>query len=158
MLLTSAAVLFFSCSDEKKESKVLSTDTTASVNLEELGNNFNTAWNKKDSAAIVNMMADDVLMLSGKEKFAGKKEVADKWVHYNMPVSANLKIDPLQGNTSSGLAYGAGTWSLDVNVPGKPARKASGNHTMVWKKQKDDSWKMVLINIENHITPPAEPK
>jgi ketosteroid isomerase-like protein len=153
-LLLGAAVFSFAACNQSQNgeatSETMNNGSANTVNVDSLDRAFDEGWNKDDSAAIVNSLADDVVFLSGRTKLTGKQAVAENFVHNQMPVTSNLKTDVAQSGSSETVAYSAGTWTLDVNVPGQPTQNVSGNHTFVYKKQADGSWKASLINIEDH--------
>ena len=151
-----AKILFFaaafaalvSCTNKSENAKGLSAQ--AAADAKQFMSAFREAWNRKDSVAVMNMVADDAVLLSGKAKLTGKKEVLDRWVRRNMPVTGNLKLEELRSDTGDNLACTAGTWSVDVTPPNRPATTASGNHTFVLKKGGDGNWKMIVLNLEDH--------
>ena len=152
LLLGAAIVSFAACNQKENSSEHLVAGKTDVVrgNIDSLDNAFDENWNKDDSAALVNSLADDVILLSGRDKYQGKKEVAEKWISGHLPITANLKTEVVQKGADAETAYSAGTWSLELNLPGKPAQTVTGNHTFIYRKQADGSWKTALINIEDH--------
>lgn len=149
LLMATFFFALFSCENKKDgEAQVLSAQTTT-ADAKSLMTSFEEAWNKDDSAAVANMMADDVLLISGKTKFKGKKEITDNWISRHIPITTNLKITDHQAGAGSDIVYSTGTWQLDIMQDGKLKGTSFGNHTFLWKKQDDGSHKLILLNMED---------
>ncbi|GAB4051451.1 YybH family protein [Spirosoma litoris] len=135
-----AATLLASCSQ--------STDT---VNIQDLNRQFINAWNDKDSTKIISLLADDAHFLQGSTHFKGKAEVADKWVRETLPTLTDLKTNVVSSESDSKIAYEAGTFSVDVLPlnPKDPHAYGEGNYILLWKKGSDNSWKLSYAQLED---------
>ncbi|QMW03632.1 YybH family protein [Spirosoma foliorum] len=135
-----AATLFASCSQ--------STDT---VNIQDLNRQFINAWNDKDSTKIISLLADDAHFLQGSTHFKGKAEVADKWVRETLPTLTDLKTNVVSSESDSKIAYEAGTFSVDVLPlnPKDPHAYGEGNYILLWKKGSDNTWKLSYAQLED---------
>ncbi|MVM32109.1 DUF4440 domain-containing protein [Spirosoma sp. HMF4905] len=135
-----AATLFASCSQ--------STDT---VNVQDLNRQFINAWNDKDSTKIISLLADDAHFLQGSTHFKGKAEVADKWVRETLPTLTDLKTNVVSSESDSKIAYEAGTFSVDVLPlnPKDPHAFGEGNYILLWKKGGDNTWKLSYAQLED---------
>lgn len=153
LLLAAAFVVLASCgTDEDDKTYKLEVPTRNNADVKRLMSTFNEAWNRKDSAALMNLIADDAVILAGRDKVSGKNEIAEIWLRNTLPVTNNLKITDVQNGAGPEIAYSAGTWTMDLMVPGQPVAASSGNHTFVWKRVADSTWKLTLINIEDYAS------
>lgn len=150
MFLLLAAMAIISCDNNKADAKDPETKEEAKVDVAALNKAFDAAWDAKDSAMVVGMLADDVRLLEARDNLSGKAEVASKWVGKNIGVAGNLKTNILTSETDGARAYEAGTFSLDVTLPEQKPFEVTGNYIFIWKKQADNSWKINYIQIENH--------
>jgi ketosteroid isomerase-like protein len=155
-LVMATGLIFASCSnsngvDSKTTTAENKTDSPK-VSSKELNQSFDQAWNNHDSTKLFSLLADDVQMLSGKIHFDGKTEVMNKFIRRNLPVTGNLKTTVISTGEDNGIAYEAGTFSLDVTPPNTKAFVDKGNYNFVWKKGADDTWKVSCINMEDSPT------
>jgi len=138
-IVITAALLASGCSS--------STDT---VNIQDLNQQFISAWNNKDSDKVISFLADDVHFLEGNSHFKGSEEVAQKWVRETMPTLADLKTSVASSAADTKTAYEAGTYSVDV-LPAtqqEPHGIGEGNYILIWKKGTDDTWKLNYAQLE----------
>lgn len=120
-----------------------------SVSVDSLTGIFNEGWNKKDSSAIMNVIAQNAVVINDSLIHNGHKAIADHWVSGGVKVISNIKTTSVIKNSDNILAYNSGTYSLDLTPPGEPVLKEKGNYSMVWTKQQDGNWKLTLIHIED---------
>lgn len=120
------------------------------VNIQEMNQQFISAWNNKDSEKIVGYLGEDVQFLQGEAHYRGKSEVAQKWVRETMPTLNNLKTSTVSSGTDTQTAYEAGTYSVDVlpPAPGQPGGIGEGNYILLWKKGADNTWKLAYAQLE----------
>lgn len=135
--------LLASCSGPK-------TDAASAVNVQSLNQQFIGAWNAKNTAALDTLLADDVQYAQGETRFNGKSEVSDKWVRATMGTISDLKTYVTNTGSDATMAYEAGTFSTDVlpETPGQPQGEGEGNFLLLWKKQKNNSWKLSYVQLE----------
>ncbi|SHF13019.1 YybH family protein [Flavisolibacter ginsengisoli] len=151
-IFMAASAMIVSCTNSKGEEKDKSaepTKTTATVTSKELNQQFDNAWNSKDSSKLISMLADDVQLLSAATHMNGRTEVTERFIRHNLPVTSNLRTNVVSTGESDALAYESGTFSLDVAPPGAKPFVNNGNYTFVWKKQADQSWKVSSIVMED---------
>jgi ketosteroid isomerase-like protein len=149
--LVLAALSWSACKQSTgTENKITNNETATVSAIDSVNTAFDEAWNKKDSAAVVSMLADDIIMISGKSILKGKEELAKNFVGRQMPVAGNLKVKKERVDASGNLGYETGTWSLQVSLPGKTPFEQTGNYNFVWKKDADKNWKVSVINMEDH--------
>jgi ketosteroid isomerase-like protein len=132
-------LLFASCTKEEP------------VKVQELNQQFISAWNNKDSDKIISLLAEDVHFLQGEVHFNGKSEVADKWVRATMGTIKDLKTNVVSSGTDNQTAYEAGTFSVDVlpSGPNQPHGIGEGNFILLWKKGADGAWKLSYAQLED---------
>ena len=132
-------LLFASCTKEEP------------VKVQELNQQFISAWNNKDSDKIISLLAEDVHFLQGEVHFNGKSEVADKWVRATMGTIRDLKTNVVSSGTDNQTAYEAGTFSVDVlpSGPNQPHGIGEGNFILLWKKGSDGAWKLSYAQLED---------
>lgn len=120
------------------------------VSIEKLSASFTTAWNKRDSAAVVNLLADDAMLMTGKSLIKNRDSLIYILVSQQMHVTQQLNFQILQSGMSNDLGYESGNWSMQIAFPNQKPVDLTGNYTLIWKKQKDKSWKIGMMELENH--------
>lgn len=120
------------------------------VNIQDLNQQFISAWNNKDSDKIIGFLAEDVHFLQGSTHFRGKSEVAQKWVRETLPTLTDLKTNVVSSAVDTQTAYEAGTYSVDVlaDGPQQPRGIGEGNFILLWKKAPDNTWKLNYAQLE----------
>jgi len=119
------------------------------VNVDSLNAVFLSGWNNKDSAAIMNTIADNAIVMNDALIHEGTDSIAKNWISGGVKVLSNINTVSLIQKGSESLAYDAGTYSLDLTIPGGPVLKEKGNYSMVWAKQDDGEWLLTLVHIED---------
>ena len=133
------------CSKGKKTSGIESNQNP--VNVDSLNAVFIAGWNKKDSAAIMNTLSDNAIVMNDSLVHKGKQEIASKWVSGGVKALSNVRTVSMVKNGNNNIAYDGGTYSLDITLP-NVTLKERGIYTLVWEKQKE-SWKLTLVHIED---------
>jgi ketosteroid isomerase-like protein len=123
--------------------------TSSSVRVDSLNAIFLAGWNNKDSAAIMSTLSPNAVVMNDSLIHTGKEAIAKNWVSGGVKVLSNIKITPSIQNSNDGLAYDAGTYSLDLAIPGGPVLKEKGNYSLVWTRQTDGQWQLTLVHIED---------
>lgn len=150
-LFLAAALLWTACkSGTESISSAVMDESKSMAALDSVNRAFEAAWNRKDSATVVDMFADDIIMISGKGIWEGKAELAGNFVSRNMPVANDLKIKKEKTDVSGNLGYETGTWSLRAKLPDQPEFDQTGNHTFIWKKDQMKNWKLSVMDMEDH--------
>jgi uncharacterized protein (TIGR02246 family) len=103
------------------------------------------AWEKADASLIAALFAPDGILLGRNGKFfKGPKEILERQKKVMEGAGQGVKstvttVDLwLDGDT----AYETGTYSYKYQENGKPVNE-EGRYVTIWKKQSDDSWKIV---------------
>jgi len=125
--------------------------TSEPVNVQELNQQFITAWNTKSADKITSFLADDVQFVQGSSHWTGKSEVASKWVQATLPTLNDLKTSVVSSGADTKTAYEAGTFSVDVlpTSTSEPHGVGEGNFILLWKKGEDNSWKLSYAQLED---------
>lgn len=75
-----------------------------------------------------------------------------------MPASSDFKVDVLEIEGWSDLAYVRGTYSMTYTLPGDSGpTKESGKYIEVWRRQPDGSWKVIRDIWNSDLPMPAPP-
>lgn len=68
----------------------------------------------------------------------------------------SFQADKVVVARSGDLAYETGTYSLTLSGPDQEPSKEAGNYVVVWRKQADGDWKVVIdAPISDPLEPPA---
>ena len=162
VLALSLAVLFSCGTGEDDKTFRLDVPTHHQVEVNALMNRFSEAWNRKDSAALMGLFSNDIVVLIGRKRLSGKDSVAETLLHAKLPLTANLRITEVQSGAGPEVAYSAGTWTLNVSAPGQPTTVAAGNHNFIWEyvapetpatAGSDSAWRLTLVSIESYSSP-----
>ena len=167
LLLGGAALLLTACSGNNPPATTNAANPTAApttegtaatsatdgaaANVADLDQKFVSAWNAKNASQVTDMLADDVQFLQGETHFSGKAEVTNKWVTPTITTISNLKTNSFSSGSDAGMAYEAGTFSVDVlpTATEKETGAGSGNYVFLWKKASDGNWKISLAQLED---------
>lgn len=149
-LIALAALSWTACKQSTGSENLASRNVVAIAAVDSLNKAFDDAWNKKDSAAVVALFADDVMMIAGRDLMKGKDAVAKGFVSSQIPYGGGLQTNKESKGASGDLGYHAGTWSLKVAMPNQQPRESTGNYSFVCKKVEDGSWKFSVLSVDNH--------
>ncbi|WP_299823868.1 nuclear transport factor 2 family protein [uncultured Pontibacter sp.] len=121
------------------------------VDVQKLNQDFIGAWNSKDSEKVIAMMGEDVQFLQGEMQLRGKSEVSNRWVRETINTINNLRLSNVSSSVGEDLAYGAGTFTVDVLPAGpeEPHGVGEGNYVLIWKKGEDGEWKLNYAQLED---------
>ena len=120
------------------------------MNVQGLNQEFIGAWNSNDPDKVISYLAEDVQFLQGETHFRGKSEVANKWVKDTYTTIGDLKTNVVSSGADGGIAYEAGTFSVDVLPSGPDQLRGigEGNFILLWKKSADGDWKLSYAQLE----------
>ncbi len=127
------------------------TKAESDVNIQDLNNQFITAWNNNSSDKVDALLADDVQFIQGEVHYKGKNEVSQKWVRETIGTISDLKTNVVSSGEDSRIAYEAGTFSVDVlpTSPEMPHAYGEGNFILLWEKGQDGAWKLQYAQLED---------
>lgn len=127
--------------------KVTPVTESASVNTDSLIQQWNQAWNAHDSASIMNLMNDAVILIGETNQVRGKDSIGRAFVGKNAPVLRDLKTRILTSGNSGNLAFVYGTYEHDVQLPDTLLKGIHGNFSLVYQHH-NENWKLNVIQIE----------
>jgi ketosteroid isomerase-like protein len=106
-----------------------------------------TAWGSGVIDKVMNIYADDAVVISGQNKMAGKDSIANGW-KYVAPYAKNFKTYESVFSVSNDMVFIEGLFTFDWNKDNYSAL-AKGVAIVVWKKQADNTWK-ITYHEEDH--------
>jgi ketosteroid isomerase-like protein len=121
----------------------------AEVNVDSLRSVFLAGWNNKDSTAIMNTIAENAVVMNDSLIHSGTHAISKNWVSGGVKVLSNIKTNSSISDGNGNIAYDGGTYSLDLTPPGGPVLKERGNYSLVWARQKNGEWRLILVHIED---------
>jgi ketosteroid isomerase-like protein len=137
-----------SCNQQGKSDDKMSQDEKF-VDVDSLNQVFLSGWNNQDSAAIMNTINDNAVVMNDSLIHKGRDAIATKWISGGVKVINNVRTNPLTEDADRHIAYQGGTYTLNITPPGGPILKEMGNYSLVWKKEEDNNWKLTMIHIED---------
>jgi len=148
LILLSFCIALISCNTTVDKNQANEFPTT-SVNVDSLNAVFLEGWNIKDSALIMKTFAANAIVMNDALIHKGKDSIAKNWISGGVKVLSNIITASLIQKGSESLAYDAGSYSLDLTIPGGPVLKEKGNYSMVWTRQNNGEWLLTLVHIED---------
>lgn len=148
LLIFIMCLVITSCSQHTDRNQSGSSESQ-SVNVDSLRAVFVASWNTKDSVAAVSILADNAIVMNDTLIHNGIDEIAKDWVSGGLKVISNIQTVSSVKGANKGIAYDAGTYSLDLTIPDGPVLKEKGNYSFVWERTKNNDWKLTLIHIED---------
>ena len=137
------AMFLFSCSQNNSEKEI----STSPVNVEIA--KWEKNWNSHDSVGVVNLFAEDALVIDDKLIANNRLEIAEKWVHPNINFVTHLKSVQLkQWNTVQAAGY-TGKYEFDVTIKDSVVQKIKGIYTVNWKINDKGEWKVITAQIHS---------
>lgn len=125
------------------------TTPEAEINVDSLTAVFLAGWNNKDSAAIVGTLAGNAVVMNDSLIYKGISSISRNWISGGVKVLGNIKTVSTIREAKEDMAFDGGTYSLDLTLPGGTVLKEKGNYSLVWIKEDDKTWKLVLVHIED---------
>jgi len=148
LIICIGCIALASCNQQTGGSRA-SSNQNKLVNVDSLNAVFVAGWNNKDSVAAVSIIADNAIVMNDTLIHNGINEIAKNWISGGIKVISNINtVSSIKGANES-IAYDAGTYSLDLTIPGGPVLKEKGNYSLVWTKTSMNDWKLTLIHIED---------
>src|SRR5215472_10916961 len=117
---------------------------------------FAQAEMRRDVDAMMEMYADDVVLLPPGEAPVMGKAAASAWMNrlrQSKVQITNERFETLELEVCGDLAFERGQVVADEQVPGKPARTSRTKYLSLWRRQGDGSWKVsrdIWDPIEEH--------
>jgi len=143
--LSGLSIAFFSCKSYNKECKENSEKCTM-VNVDSLLDITNKAWENKDIEGIRNTLSEEAVVLTNEGKVEGKDSIMAKLAKFDPSVTAKVECVPAYKCVCCCCASYTGQYTMTVTGKDKTITE-KGTFTYIWKPQKDNSWKLVLMHL-----------
>ena len=92
--------------------------STTPVNVDLLTAIFLAGWNNKDSAAIMNTLADNAIVMNDSLIHNGHLAIANNWISGGGKVFSSIKTSSVIKDSDNRIAYNGGMYSLDLTPTG----------------------------------------
>ena len=115
--------------------------------IRKLDKEWSAAAQSKDVDKTVSFYADDASALPFNAPIAtGKEAIRQVWAHLTLLPGFALTFGPtkIEVAKSGDLAYDVGTFELKSNDAQGNVNTEVGKYVVVWKKQPDKQWKVVI--------------
>ena len=130
--------LFSACRQTPETStRLQSTDSLAQLWID--------AWNARDMEAITTCFSPDALLITD-TVYKGLEDIKAGFITPAVPVFRNLTCTKLGEQISDDLAWQSGRYTHEWIKKDSTIEKASGYYSMVWNKQADKSWSLVVFH------------
>jgi uncharacterized protein (TIGR02246 family) len=134
-------------------------DTSAEMaKIGTLRDQFTTAYNSNDAAAVAGLYTDDAVMMPSNQAAVEGRTAIQSW-YENMykGMSVKIAITPIETQVAGDWAYDRGTAMLTMTpkAKGKPMEESS-KYLVILKRQTDGSWKC-FRDIDNSNAPMMAP-
>lgn len=124
--------------------------------IERLGKEFADAYNRGDFPALARMYAEDAIVFPPESNpLKGRAEIETFWRGGPSLGIRSIQFDVLDVESSGNFIVETGRANMNVQGAGPAQAVVSVKYVVVWKKQKDGSWKLYR-DIWNSL-PPAPP-
>lgn len=111
--------------------------------IEKLGKSFTDAFDRGDVAAVAGMYAEDAVVLPPDgDLVKGRAAIQGIWQGFRDMGGKSMKFTVLDVDASGNLIVETGLAELQVQPAGAAAVTVPVKYVVVWKKQKDGSWKI----------------
>jgi uncharacterized protein (TIGR02246 family) len=107
---------------------------------------WSEGWLKGDAAMVAAIFAEDGVQLAGNGKiFKGPREIAEhqKAIMQSADPGVKVTVTTAMVWLDGDSAYETGKYKYEYTEKGKPSVD-EGRYVTIWKRQKDDSWKLVM--------------
>jgi uncharacterized protein (TIGR02246 family) len=124
--------------------------------LEKMGKDFADAYNRGDDKAVAAFYAEDaVVMPPDSDLVRGRAAIEAFWKSGHEAGMKNMRLEIVDVESDGTYIIETGKATADVQPAGQAAATPeSFKYLVVWKKQKDGSWK-IIRDIWNSGAPPA---
>jgi uncharacterized protein (TIGR02246 family) len=130
--------------------------------LEKMGKDFADAYNRGDDKAVAAFYAEDaVVMPPGSDFVKGRPAIEAFWKSGHEAGMKNMRLEIVDVESDGTYVIETGKATADVQPAGQATATAEAyKYVVVWKKQKDGSWKIIrdIWNSAAAAAVPAEAK
>lgn len=144
-LLFTSLCFFVSC--DTKSSKENSAEI--SVNTDSLVSLWDAAWNNNDSAAIRNLISNDMVFISEGSVEKNIDSLSNYFIRPNSKRLKNLKTSMIASGSSGNQAYYYGSYTHDLALKDTILTGISGVFSFIYTKEKDQ-WKIKVAELEQN--------
>ncbi len=104
---------------------------------------FSEAFARADFEAVAGMYAEDAIVLPpDAEMVKGRPAIEALWKSVHASGVKGVTLTVVDVHSSGKLAVEVGTAVLSIKPEGKPELTQSAKYVVVWRRQKDGSWKL----------------
>ena len=135
--------ILFSCNNAEKNT----THVATKAPIDSLVTNWETNWNKHDSAGVRNMFMADAILVDDNLVTKNADEFSQKWIHPAINIINNLASTKLQEWSDGNRAGYTGKYALDVVVKDSVVSKPEGIYSVNWLKNETGEWKITSAVI-----------
>lgn len=109
---------------------------------------WNDAWNSGSAEEILNMTADDaVLVMNGTEV---SRDSISAWINESSAVMQDLELNAIQKNNFNNVAYETG--NFDHGLKENDTLRFAGTYTFIYEKPEgENQWKVKVMNITDRV-------
>lgn len=103
------------------------------------------SFGEADAAGVADLYDENGARLSKGSKTQGREAIKtdlESWFKRVGPVRVTVDIAALW--VVDDVVYETGKWSYTYKPPGQDERTVGGRYFTIWKRQKDNSWKMFI--------------
>jgi uncharacterized protein (TIGR02246 family) len=124
--------------------------------LEKMGKDFADAYNRGDAKAVAAFYAEDAVVLPPDSDFVkGRPAIEAAWKGANEAGMKNMGLEIVDVESDGTYVIETGKATADMQPAGQAtAKPETYKYVVVWKKQKDGSWK-IIRDIWNSVAAAA---
>jgi uncharacterized protein (TIGR02246 family) len=111
---------------------------------------YTSAWNGNDPAAVAAFFTDDATARVGDDTFTGRQEIQNGWLQ-NVPEISNLQINEARSEQSGQDFRSEGTYTHAPFQAPDGTTSSSGRYTVTWTRAADGQWRI----RSTEVTPDA---
>jgi len=153
-----AAVAFAACTQQQSPVPSAPPDTRAAdeAALRTLIEQWSASAQAKDAAAFASYYADDaVVMLANAPDLSGGPAIREgiAGMMQDPAFALSFEADRVVVARAGDLAYETGTYALTMTGPDEKPAPEKGRYVVVWRKQPDGAWKVV---VDAPVSDPSE--
>lgn len=143
MVIVLAMAVGFGTAAYAAESKGGGTLDAAKKGIDKGNAALSEAVDKHDAAAMAALYTTDAVVFPPDQSpISGRAAIEEFWKGSLVAGVSKVQLTTTDVERSGDLAVESGTFAMTVKPSGKEAQTAHGKYVVVWKHQKDGSWKL----------------
>lgn len=125
--------------------------------LEKMGKDFADAYNRGDAKAVAAFYAEDAVVMPPDSDFVkGRPAIEAAWKGAQEAGMKNMKLEVVDVESDGTYIIETGKATADMQPAGQAtATPETYKYLVVWKKQKDGSWKIIRDTWNSMAAPAA---